>query len=107
MRVGDEMMSDIDTCDAIFKALASKHRRDILQMLSDAAHAGEKTCCAPEEICACKVSERIGLSASTISHHISALRDAGLIFERKDGLWSYYSLNRDTLKIVTDFLNKL
>jgi len=101
------MMPEIDMCDAVFKALASKHRRDILRMLSDAARAGEKTCCAPEEICACKVSEQIGLSASTISHHISVLRDADLIFERKDGLWSYYSLNHATLKSVTDFLDKL
>ncbi len=93
--------------DAAFKALASAHRREILRMLSDADTGGPKTCCAPEEVCACKISERLGLSASTTSHHMSVLRDAGLVSGRKDGLWTYYTLRRDALAHVAEVLTRL
>lgn len=82
--------------DAAFKALASPHRREILRMLGDAPSPG-KTCCAPDEVCACKISERLGLSPSTVSFHMSALIKGGLVVGRKDGLWTYYTLRRDML----------
>ena len=82
--------------DAVFKALASTHRRDVLRMLSE--QEGPKTCCAAEEVCACKISDRLGLSPSTTSHHMSVLREAGLVSARKDGLWTYYTLRRQALE---------
>lgn len=84
--------------DLIFKALASDHRREILRMLSTADAGTGKTCCAADEVCACKISERLGLSPSTTSHHMSLLRDAGLVSGRKEGTWTYYTLNRDALE---------
>lgn len=83
--------------DEIFKALASEHRREILRILGESTPQPGKTCCSADEVCACKISERLGLAASTISHHMSILRKAGLIDARKDGLWTYYSLRRDAL----------
>lgn len=83
--------------DEVFKALASEHRREILRLLSDATPAAGKTCCAVDEVCGCKLSEHLGLSPSTISHHMSVLRSAGLVDGRKDGLWTYYTLHRDVL----------
>lgn len=82
--------------DAVFKALASTHRREVLRMLSE--QEGPKTCCAAEEVCACKISDRLGLSPSTTSHHMSVLREAGLVSARKDGLWTYYTLRREALE---------
>lgn len=93
--------------DAVFKALASSHRREILQMLSAADRDGAKTCCAAEEVCACKISDRLGLSPSTTSHHMSVLRDAGLVSGRKDGTWTYYTLRRDALSAAADALANL
>ena len=92
--------------DAVFKALASSHRREVLRMLSFAGQ-GSKTCCAAEEVCACKISERLGLSPATTSHHMSALRDAGLVSARKDGLWTYYTLSRDALEEAARELRSL
>ena len=92
--------------DAVFKALASSHRREVIQMLSEADH-GSKTCCAAEEVCACKISDRLGVSPPTTSHHMSVLRDAGLVSARKDGLWTYYTLNRDVLEEVAQELRSL
>lgn len=93
--------------DLIFKALASDHRREILHMLSEADAGTEKTCCAADEVCACKISDRLGLSPSTTSHHMSILRDAGLVNMRKDGTWSYYTLNRDALEEAAGTLRGL
>lgn len=82
----------------VFRALASEHRREILRVLSECTPAEGKTCCAADEVCACKISEHLGLSASTVSHHMSVLRDAGLVDGRKDGIWTYYTLRRDVLE---------
>ena len=90
-----------DQVDAAFKALASPHRREILRMLGEQAAAPGKTCCAPEELCACKISERLGLSASTVSFHMAALVKGGLVSGRKEGLWTYYTLWRDVLDAVS------
>lgn len=95
-----------DRIDAIFKALASSHRRDILGMLSECTAEPGKSCCAPEEMCACKISERLGLSNSTTSHHMSVLTAAGLVSARKDGVWTYYALRRDALAAAADALKR-
>lgn len=95
---------DLDTA---FKALASPHRREILRMLGEADREVGKTCCAAEEVCACKLVEHLGLSAPTVSHHMSVLRAAGLVSCRKDGLWTYYTLRRDALEAVAGELRRL
>ncbi len=82
----------------VFKALASEHRREILRLLSEATPEQGKTCCLADEVCACKLSDHLGLSPSTISHHMSVLRSAGLVDGRKDGLWTYYTLHREVLE---------
>lgn len=96
-----------DQLDLIFKALASDHRREILSMLSEADGGEDKTCCSAEEVCACKISDRLGLSPSTTSHHMSLLRDAGLVSGRKDGTWTYYALNRIALEAAAQALRDL
>jgi ArsR family transcriptional regulator len=93
--------------DAVFKALASSHRREILRMLSESDSDAAKTCCAPEEVCACKISDHLGLSKSTTSHHMSVLKDAGLVSGRQDGLWTYYTLRREALSAAADALREL
>ena len=90
----------VESLDAVFRALASAQRREILAMLSECTPGDEKTCGSPNEVCACKISERLGLKAPTISHHMAILRDAGLVTARKEGLWVYYSLRRDALAAV-------
>ncbi|PKL75354.1 MAG: ArsR family transcriptional regulator, partial [Candidatus Melainabacteria bacterium HGW-Melainabacteria-1] len=45
-----------------------------------------------QELCACQIVEAFELANSTISKHLSILRQAGLIHSRKAGRWVYYSL---------------
>jgi len=90
--------------DEVFKALASEHRREILRVLSEVTPEEGKTCCSADEVCACKLSDHLGLSRSTISHHMSVLTAAGLVDGRKDGLWTYYTLHRDVLQQAAEEL---
>jgi ArsR family transcriptional regulator len=64
-----------------FKALSDPNRLRIMKML------GER------ELCLCEVREMLGLSNSTVSKHLSILRDAGLLLDSKEGRWVNFRLN--------------
>lgn len=81
------MPDTTDPTDRVFRALASRPRRQILAML---ARGEGSDCCADEGVCACDFSERLGLGAPTISHHMKILIEAGLVASEKRGLWVYY-----------------
>jgi ArsR family transcriptional regulator len=70
----------------ICKVLGDTNRLEIIQMLSD----GEK--------CGCKLLERFEITQPTLSHHMKILIECGLVNQRKEGKWHYYSLNCETLK---------
>ncbi len=44
------------------------------------------------ELCVCQLIELLQLAPSTVSKHMSILRQAGLVDARKDGRWMYYRL---------------
>lgn len=93
--------------DVAIKALASAQRREIVRVLASRSAEPGKVCCGPEEMCACKLAEHLGLAASTISHHMSALREAGLVTARKDGTWVYYTLREEALRSVAEAIRLL
>jgi ArsR family transcriptional regulator, arsenate/arsenite/antimonite-responsive transcriptional repressor len=68
----------------VFKALSDPNRIRIVKMLEG------------KELCVCEVREVLDLSSSTVSKHLSILRDAGLILDAKDGKWVNYCLNDDS-----------
>jgi DNA-binding transcriptional ArsR family regulator len=77
----------------VFGAISAASRREILRML---AH-GEKP-----------VSEIAGsfdISMSAVSQHLSVLREAGLVSQRKQGKQRVYSLNPEPLRAVADWLD--
>lgn len=43
------------------------------------------------ELCVCQIVELLGLAPSTVSKHLSILRQAYLVDVRKDGRWTYYA----------------
>ena len=47
------------------------------------------------ELCLCQITEVLKLAPSTVSLHIKELKRAGLVSERKDGRWVYFSLADD------------
>jgi DNA-binding transcriptional ArsR family regulator len=98
-----------DPTDLLFRALASRPRREILQMLASAStqEAGSGCCGSPHDVCACTFSEQLGLSPATVSHHMTILRDAGLVVGRKDGLWVYYRIRLEALGTLLDTVSAL
>ncbi len=64
----------------IAKALSDENRVRIVAMLDG------------RELCVCQVIELIELAPSTVSKHLSILKQARLIDGRKDGRWMYYRL---------------
>lgn len=64
---------------------------------------------ASEEKCVCRIFKKLDLPQNLVSHHLGILREKGLITDRKDGKWVYYSLNKKALeeskKALADILN--
>jgi ArsR family transcriptional regulator len=67
----------------MFKALADPTRLRLVSMV--AAHEGG-------EACVCELTEPLGLTQPTISHHLKILVDAGIFTRDKRGVWAYYAL---------------
>jgi ArsR family transcriptional regulator, arsenate/arsenite/antimonite-responsive transcriptional repressor len=50
------------------------------------------------EACTCDLTEALGLSQPTVSHHLKKLTEAGLVFaHRREGSWTYYRVVPDAL----------
>jgi DNA-binding transcriptional ArsR family regulator len=64
----------------ITKAMADGNRLRVLMALTGG------------ELCVCQIVELLQLAPSTVSKHMSILRQAGLVEGRKDGRWMYYRL---------------
>ena len=65
---------------ALFHALSDETRLGILHLLRDGEH------------CVCDLQDAFGAAQSRLSYHLRVLRDAGLVTDRKEGRWSYYTL---------------
>ncbi|MGO4689414.1 metalloregulator ArsR/SmtB family transcription factor [Glaciibacter sp. 2TAF33] len=65
------------------KAIADPARLRLLSIV--AASEGQ-------EACVCDLTEPIGLSQPTVSHHLKVLTDAGFLSRSKRGTWAYYAL---------------
>ena len=64
----------------ILKAMAHPSRL----MMIDALSKGER--------CVCELQELVGSDMSTVSKHLTVLKKAGIVDDRKVGLWVYYRL---------------
>jgi arsenical resistance operon repressor len=79
----------------ICKALGDENRVKIIKMLT------------VEELCACKILEEFSITQSTLSHHMKILSDYNLISVRKDGKWSYYSINCKTFSKFKNVISEI
>lgn len=73
----------VDSTVELLKALADPTRLQMVGILRRAA--------AP--VCICDFTAVFDLSQPTVSHHMSKLREAGLVEVSRRGIWSYYRLN--------------
>ena len=75
-----------------FHALADETRLQLVELLSH------------RERCVCELQEVLGAAQSRLSFHLRALKDAGLVSDRREGRWVYYALNRDVLEEMSTFV---
>ncbi len=61
-----------------------------------------------DELCACEITELLGISGATVSKHLSTLANAGVVTSRKEGRWIFFKLaqNNKTLKPVFNWLKR-
>jgi ArsR family transcriptional regulator, arsenate/arsenite/antimonite-responsive transcriptional repressor len=74
----------------IFHALADETRLEILDRLKE----GER--------CVCELTDALHTGQSRLSFHLKVLKDAGLILDRPEGRWTYYSINREAFEELND-----
>jgi DNA-binding transcriptional ArsR family regulator len=80
--------------DAALKALAEPRRREIVRLVWS------------EELPATDIADRFpDVTRPAISQHLSVLKDADLVTERRDGARRLYRANRDTVAEVRAFLD--
>ena len=65
---------------------------EISKALADPSRVRAVAMLARGELCVCQITEVLQLATSTVSKHMSILRQAGLVDARKQGRWMYYKL---------------
>ena len=84
-----------DSLATALKAIADPARIRLLSMI--AAHEDQ-------EACVCDLTEPLGLSQPTVSHHLKVLADAGYVERSKRGTWAYYRIVPGSLDAVASLL---
>lgn len=59
---------------------------------------------AADEVCVCDLTETLGLSQPTVSHHLKVLADAGLLAREQRGRWAYFRLRPEPLELLKEAL---
>ena len=57
------------------------------------------------EACVCNLTEPLGLSQPTVSHHLRVLHEAGILDREPRGRWVYYRLNHEPLDVLARALS--
>jgi len=83
---------DLDRAVALFHALSDATRLAALDMLRE----GER--------CVCELQDELDVAQSRLSFHLKVLKDAGLVEDRREGRWSYYTIVPGALEEAHDLV---
>ncbi len=86
-----------ETLARVFKAVADPTRLRLLSLI--AAHTDA-------EACVCDLTEPVGLSQPTVSHHLKQLAEAGLITRQQRGKWAYFQVVQPALDALAESLRR-
>lgn len=81
---------------SFFKALSDEARLKMLRLLFD-----------HQELCVCDFMETLEITQSKTSRHLRVLYHAGLVTDRREGLWSYYSLRQNPDPFISSMMAAL
>ena len=56
------------------------------------------------EACVCHLTEPLGLSQPTVSHHLKVLIEAGLVEREQRGSWAFFRVLPDQLGTLRELL---
>ena len=90
----EEPVMGSDEAAEILRAIGDESRMKILKLLDE------------NELCAADLLKSLSIVQSTLSHHMKILTESGIVNCRKQGKWSYYTINRATLARAGRFLMK-
>lgn len=79
----------------LFHALSDETRIRILERL----RGGER--------CVCELTDALDAAQSRLSFHLKVLKDAGLVTDRREGRWMYYTLGREALAEAAELMEQL
>lgn len=80
---------------SLFHALSDETRLEIMERLKES------------EQCVCDLTDALKTGQSRLSFHLKVLKDAGLITDRPEGRWIYYSLNAEALEELVEVVQSL
>jgi ArsR family transcriptional regulator, arsenate/arsenite/antimonite-responsive transcriptional repressor len=87
--------SELSSAARLFHALSDEARLEIVQVLLSGEH------------CVCDLMTHVGAAQSRLSYHLKVLKDAGVVSDRREGRWMYYTLQRDAIVMAESVLAML
>lgn len=91
----DQQTLQTDALLQRFQAVAEETRFEIVRRLA----GGER--------CVCELQTDLDAAQSRLSFHLKKLKEAGVVSDRRDGRWVYYSLVPETLEEMRAFLGEV
>ena len=85
-----------DNLNRRLTVLSEPMRLEIMFIISEAGN-----CCASD------ILEHFDITQPTLSHHMSCLKEAGLVNVERRGRFAYYSVNKDTIDLVLSGIESL
>lgn len=79
----------------LFKLLSVDKRIEIIELLKKEAMSVNA------------LAEALGITQSAVSQHLRVLKAAGLVKDKRQGYWIYYSLNKEALEKCRQRLNRI
>ena len=92
-------VDDAQRLAGVLKALADPTRLRLLSLVAARGTSGEA--------CICDLTEPVGLSQPTVSHHMKVLVDAGLLEREQRGKWAYFRLVDGALDTLAQLLSTI
>ena len=87
-----------DALSAALKVLADPARLRLVSLIAAQPEA---------EACVCNLTEPLGLSQPTVSHHLRVLHEAGVLDRERRGQWVYFKLRPEPLDLVSAALSSV
>lgn len=88
--------ADAQRLARMFKALGDPTRVRLLSLIAAQSEG---------EACVCDLTDPVGLSQPTVSHHMKQLVDTGLVTREQRGKWAYYAIVPEMLAMLSGVLD--